>query len=286
MSKTDQINSIIRQALKEDAVHDDITTNSLIPKNHISIADIIIKEEAVICGLSIIKSVFQLLDKNIQFKTTFKDGDILKKSTKIITLKGKTHALLKGERVALNFLAHLCGIATKTQNFVKQIHSRKTKILDTRKTIPGLRSLQKYAVKCGGGVNHRFDLKEMLLIKDNHIMATNKKMSLAEIIRHCRKKTKKKIEVEVDNLIQFKDALSASPEMILLDNMSTQQIQRAVDITKKIPVKKRPLLEASGGITLQRIRSISKTNIDRISVGSLTHTVRSINVGMDFHDDE
>ena len=188
----------ITQALHEDAAYHDITTQLLIPKNQISQAYIIIKEEAVVCGLDIVKTVFLILDRNIQLKTKYEDGQKIKKNTKILFLKGKTRALLSAERTALNFLSHLSGISTTTRAFVDQTKAYRAIILDTRKTTPGLRPLEKYAVRCGGGKNHRADLAQKILIKDNHRAAWPK--SLAQMIKTLRKKTKKSIEIEVEKI--------------------------------------------------------------------------------------
>ena len=272
---------MITQALKEDACGHDITTQILIPKNKISEAKILIKGKAVICGLILVQKIFQKLDKNIQFHSFCNDGDLIKEKTCIASIKGKTRALLTGERVALNFLGHLSGIATTTYHFVQRIHGLKTKILDTRKTTPGLRELEKYAVRCGGAHNHRRDLNEMILIKDNHLEALQYQMSIAQLLRRIKNRTNKTIEIEVDHFIQFKEALRENPDIILLDNMNPRQLKEAVTILKTINPKKKPLLEASGGITLSNVRSIAKTGVDRISIGALTHSHKSIDFSME-----
>lgn len=215
-------------------------------------------------------------------KITFyhKDGDLVEKNTRIAKIEGKTRAIFTGERTALNFLGFLSGVATYTHEFVEAIRPYKTRILDTRKTTPGLRNLEKYAVKCGGGTNHRFGLYDMALIKDNHRHACHPEISIQEAIKRIRKRTKKKIQVEVDTLDQFMQALEVSPDMILLDNMTTAQLKKAVAIAKKIRTKK-PVLEASGGVSIKNVRSIAATGVDRISIGSLTHSPRSIDISLE-----
>ncbi len=275
------LNPLIRRALREDAAHKDVTTNSLIPAHQVSGAIIIIKEEAIVCGLKVIEGVFKTQDPHVRFKTIHADGRKVKRHTIVAKLEGKTRALLTGERVALNFLGYLSGIATDTHQFVEKARPTKARILDTRKTTPGLRLLEKYAVKCGGGHNHRPDLSELVLIKDNHREACHPHLSIAEAIQCTRRKTKKTIEIEVDTLRQFKEALSAHPDMILLDNMSCAQMKRAVTIVRKMPSTKRPILEASGGITIRNVAQIARTGVDCISIGSLTHTHNGIDVSME-----
>jgi len=279
--KTRELNTLILQALREDTAGRDITTDALIPKTQISKGSIVIKEDSVICGLAIAKKVFQKLNRHIHFQTFFNDGAKVRRNTTIATVKGATRALLTGERTALNFLAYLSGIATKTDQFVQKIRHSKVQILDTRKTTPGLRMLEKYAVRCGGGYNHRSNLSNLVLIKDNHREACHPQISIPQAIDRVRRKTRRKLEIEVDNLIQFKQALTAEPEMILLDNMSCQQMKRAVRLNQKIARKKRPLLEASGEITLRNVAAVAKTGVDRISIGLLTHSHNAINISME-----
>jgi len=281
MMKTNELNAFILQALREDAVGRDITTNALISKTQISKGRIIMKEDSVICGLAIAKKVFQKLSPDVRFQTSFKDGAKVRRNTTIATVKGRTRTLLTGERTALNFLAYLSGIATTTNQFVQKTRRDKVKILDTRKTTPGLRMLEKYAVRCGGGYNHRADLSELVLVKDNHREACYPKISIPQAVERIRRKTRKKLEIEVDNLIQFKQALTVHPEMILLDNMSCQHMKRAVQWNRKILHKQRPLLEASGGITLRNVAAVAKTGVDRISIGALTHSHKAINISME-----
>lgn len=272
---------IIDQALSEDAWKEDITTNILIPKQHKSEAIIKVRQDAILCGLDLIRKIFLKIDKNIIIRSVFKDGKRIKKNTPIASLKGNTRAILTGERTALNFLAHLSGIATLTNLYVTKIKPYKAKILDTRKTTPGLRSLEKYAVRCGGGHNHRSNLKEMVLVKDNHLQFSDQNVSIEGIVSKYRKRTNKTIEIEVDNLKQFKTALLAKPDMILLDNMRPQRIKSALKILKNSKLKKRPCIEASGGITLNNVYNIAQTGVDQISIGALTHSFKSIDFTME-----
>jgi nicotinate-nucleotide pyrophosphorylase (carboxylating) len=276
---TQELDKIINASLKEDKAFDDITSKLTIFSNHKSTATMICKEDAIVCGISIVKEIFKKLDKNIKIKAFYKDGAKVRKGTKILLVTGKTAKILSAERTALNFIAHLSGIATLTNLFIKKANQKKVQVLDTRKTTPGLRLLEKYAVKCGGGTNHRMDLSQTVFIKDNHRAFINTKDSYKNILKNIRKKTKKEIIIEVDNLIQFKEALEAHPNIILLDNMSTSQIKKAVILCKEI--KKRPLLEASGGVSLKTIANIAKTGVTRISVGSLTHSAQSIDFSLE-----
>jgi len=271
---------IIDRALKEDQSHHDITTNILVPENQISKACIIVRQEAVICGLDVAKYIFKKFDPKMKFTFFCKDGDRLKRNCKVVCLKGKTRAILTGERLVLNFMAYLSGISTETNKFVKKAHPYQVKIMDTRKTIPGLRALVKMAVRTGGGVNHRFNLKEMVMIKDNHLIAYKREKTIENAIKHVRKKTRKIIVIEVDSLIQFKQALDAQPDIILLDNMSPRQLKKSVKINNES--KNKCLLEASGGITLRTIRAVAKTGVDRISIGALTHSPNAIDFSMEF----
>lgn len=276
------INKIILTALKEDAFKEDITTKLLIPADQISQGYILIKEDAVLCGLDIALRVFEKVGPQIKFVSYFKDGTKVEKNTKVAFFEGKTRAILTAERTALNFFSYLSGIATNTSMYVKKIQPLKTAILDTRKTTPGLRALERYAVKCGGGMNHRFNLKEMVLVKDNHRKVFKNTLALINRLSQLKTKMRIPLEVEVDNLREFKQILNVKPDIILLDNFSVPRLKKAV---KMLKINQRgghkPLLEASGGITLQNIRGIAKTGVDRISIGALTHTHHAINVSLE-----
>ena len=275
------LNKIIRQVLQEDAYQSDITTQLLVPKDKISRGHIQFKEAGVICGLDIVKKVFQILDPKVSFRTPHPDGKFVSKNTKVLFLKGKARALLTAERTALNFLSHLSGIATNTCRFTQKIKRCSTVILDTRKTTPGLRILEKYAVRTGGGVNHRLSLKDMVFIKDNHLRLLKNNLGLSEALKRVRQQTKKPVTLEVENITDLKKSLKMQPDIILLDNMSTEQLKKAVKLTRIVPQNKRPLLEASGGVTIANIEKIAQTGVDRISVGALTHTFKAMNVSME-----
>lgn len=272
------ISQIIQNALAEDRAYNDITTKTLVDKKKISQAYIISREDAVICGNAVIKEIFKKFDAKATVVSYHKDGDRIKKNEPVIFIKGPTATILSCERIALNFLARLSGIATLTAEFVKQ--AGKAQILDTRKTTPGLRDLEKYAVVCGGGFNHRRDLSDMVLIKDNHLAAQAKDMTISDIIRKVRQEAKKKIELEVDTLKQFTEALQARPDIILLDNMTTAQLKTAVRLKKH--AKSKVLLEASGGIDLRNIAKVARTGVDRISIGQLTHSVKAVDFSLEF----
>ncbi len=273
-----EIAKIINNAIKEDCVDNDITTNSLIDKNQKSEAYIISRQDAVVCGTTIVQQVFKIVDPKVTVFAYRKEGERISKNEPLIFIKGSTRSILSGERLALNFLGRLSGIATLTSQYVEKA-GPKVKILDTRKTTPGLRNLEKMAVVTGGGTNHRFNLREMVLIKDNHRLATQKEISLAEAVSRA-KKTKKKIEIEVDNIDQFHQAIAAKPDIILLDNMPPAQIRKAVSIKKLL--KSKTLLEASGGINLKTVSVIAKSGVDRISVGKITHSAPCVDYSLEF----
>ena len=260
---------IIDEALKEDIGKGDVTTNSIVSKTEKLKAILLAKEDGVIAGLDIAKEVFKKLDKNIKFVKEINDGTLVKKGKIIARIEGNARAILTGERVALNFLQRLSGIATLTSKFVKL--AGKIKIKDTRKTTPGLRVLEKYAVKMGGGTNHRMRLDDGILIKDNHIMFAG---SVAEAIRKV-KKTGEEIEVEVENIKQLKEALDAKADSILLDNMNVVEIKKAVKIAKGIET------EISGGVNLKNIRKFAKTKATYISVGALTHSPKGLDISLE-----
>jgi len=274
------IRRIIDIAMDEDRVQNDITTNILIDKKQISESYIISREDAVICGNALVKEVFKKFDAKATVVSYHKDGDRIKKNEPVLFLKGPTATILSCERVALNFLGHLSGISTLTAGFVKMAGKTTSKILDTRKTTPGLRDLEKYAVYCGGGFNHRQDLSDMVLIKDNHLAAQAKDITLADIVRKVRRETTKKIELEVDTLKQFEQALQARPDIILLDNMTVAQLKTAVHLKKK--KKSQIMLEASGGVNLNTIAKIAQTGVDRISIGQLTHSAKAVDFSLEF----
>lgn len=269
----------IKAALKEDRASSDITSLTCVAKSHTTRARIIAKEDGILCGLEIAKATFRQLNKSIQIKAKIKEGNPFKKGNTILEIKGETRAILTTERTALNFLGHLSGIATLTNTFVKTVKPFKAQILDTRKTTPTMRELEKYAVKTGGGTNHRMNLSEMAMIKDNHRHLMNEG-DYKDFIKIIRTKYRKPVTIEVDTLKQFNKVLKTLPDIILLDNMPPAQLRQAVKVVKK--TKSKVLLEASGGITLKNVRSIAKTGVKRISIGALTHSVPSINFSLEF----
>jgi nicotinate-nucleotide pyrophosphorylase (carboxylating) len=285
MKKID-IAGIVRTALKEDVGRGDITTNLIVPALHKSRAVITVKEDAVVCGVAFAAEVFRQLDPRLRVTCRHKDGDLLRRGDVVVALEGRTRAILTGERVALNFLSYLSAIATQTRRFCDAVEPHDVEILDTRKTTPGYRLMERHAVACGGGVNHRFNLNDMVLMKDNHRVISQQKERLSDTVRRLHQKTHKKVEIEVDHLWELHDVLESNPEMILLDNMSVDELKKAVAMTREFyPKGRRPLLEASGGISLETIRQIAATGVDRISVGSLTHTRRAVDMSLEVLDE-
>jgi len=268
------IRGIVAFALKEDIGAKDITTEMLIPRNKFVKAILIAKEDCLVCGLSLASLVFKLQDKNIKFKPLISEGKLVKKGRVIARIQGRAKSILPAERVALNFLSFLSGIATKTRRFVEEVKPYKVKIMDTRKTIPGLRLLEKYAVRIGGGFNHRLSLDEMILVKDNHLKIIKGYQGLFRFSRGCR------VELEVKTLKEFQRALKLKPDIIMLDNMSLKDIKQAVRIKNSLP-HPIPKLEASGGITLRNVKQVASTGVDMISIGDLTHSVDSVDISLE-----
>jgi nicotinate-nucleotide pyrophosphorylase (carboxylating) len=273
-----KLDLVIRHSLLEDIGKGDITTQLTIPKNKLVKADVIAKENCVLCGMEVLERVFFIVDKDIKFTPKAKEGEKVKKGKAVASLEGKAHSILGGERVALNLLSHLCGVATKTREYVEMAKPHKVKITDTRKTMPGLRELQKYAVRIGGGFNHRMALDEMILIKDNHLQVTEGYTQLPKVPKGY------KIEIEVENLDEFKHALKFKPDVIMLDNMKVEDIKKAAEIRENTTFNShhpRTKLEVSGGITLETLKDVAATGVDLISVGELTHSVKAIDFGLD-----
>ena len=273
---------LIKKALEEDlGDRGDITTLSVISESKQAQANFLIKEDAVCVGLEIVAEVFKQIDKKLIFTPLVKDGDFCKKGKIIAKVSGSARAILSSERIALNFIQRLSGIASETKKYVDLLGNSKTKILDTRKTTPAYRYLEKYAVKMGGGENHRFGLYDRIMIKDNHReLNFSKSKGITDIptmVKICRKKYPDvEIEVEVDTLEECKSAVESQVDYILLDNMTNEQMKKAIDINNGLAK-----LEASGGITLERISSLGKLGLDYISVGALTHSVKSIDISLD-----
>lgn len=268
------IDKLILTALEEDIHYMDVTTDNLLPDSHTSEAYYLAKDTGVLCGIGIAKRVFELVGGQFQMDIRMQDGEIVQKGDIIATISGSTKTLLKGERTALNILQHMSGIATATRKCVDLVAGTNAKITDTRKTLPGLRPLQKYAVTVGGGRNHRYNLSDGAMLKDNHIDAyggiTPAVEALRQKIGHMVK-----IEVEVRTLDELQEALETGVEIIMLDNMNCQDMAKAVEITKG-----RALLEASGNVTADNIREIAETGVDIISLGALTHSVKCFDISM------
>lgn len=268
------VDEIIINALKEDINYVDVASDYLIPEDQRDNAYFVAKADGVLCGLSVAMRVFALLDDTFEAKLYKHDGDNIQKGDLIAEFSGKTVLLLKGERTALNLLQHMSGIATATAAAVELVKGTNAQITDTRKTLPGLRALQKYAVTCGGGKNHRFNLSDGAMLKDNHIDAgggiTNAVNALRGKLGHMVK-----IEVETRDLAEVREALAAGADIIMLDNMSNEMMREAVKI-----IDGRAKTEASGGITLETIAEVAKTGVDIISLGALTHSVKAFDISM------
>lgn len=263
----DFILNTVKRALNEDLYPSGDITSSLVKNNKNIKVKLLSNENAIVGGLLFAKQAFNLVDNKIKFKLKKKDGSNVKKGSLIATIEGNARNILIAERVALNFLSHISGIATKTNRFVK-LAGKKCKICCTRKTIPNIRVIQKYAVKLGGGTNHRFNLSDEFLIKDNHIASSNIKNLVALAIKN---KKGRKITVEVDNLKQLNEIMGLKFNTVLFDNMSVKNLKKGVKIAKKYYIT-----EASGNINLKTVKEVSKTGIDRISVGSITHSANAI----------
>lgn len=268
------LDAIITNALAEDVGAGDITSDAIIPANMTCRAKIICKEEGVIAGMSVAQRVFQLIDERIQFDAKVKDGDSVQQDHIVARLHGPARGILKGERVGLNFLQHLSGIATMTARFVKAVDGTKTKILDTRKTTPGVRSLEKYATRMGGAVNHRMGLWDAVLIKDTHLALVG---SIGAALRSARKAYSDDVDinVEVSNAQELEQALSERAPRILLDNFSCGQVRDAMQI-----IRGRALVEVSGGVQVSNARAYALAGADFISVGALTHSAKALDFSM------
>lgn len=268
------VDNIINTALAEDINYMDVTTDNLLSPEHTSSAYYIAKDSGVLCGIDIAKRVFELAGGNVDFETLIHDGEKVQKGDIIAKMKGSTVTLLKGERTALNILQHLSGIATATNKCAELIAGTNASVTDTRKTLPGLRAMQKYAVTVGGGKNHRFNLSDGAMLKDNHIDAYG---GITQAVTALRKKIGHmvKIEVEVRNLDELREALAVGCEVIMLDNMNCDEMKKAVEINNG-----KALLEASGNVTSENIRNIAETGVDIISLGALTHSVKCFDISM------
>lgn len=268
------IDSLIKTAIKEDINYIDVSADILIPEDQRNDSYFIAKDDGILCGLDCAMRVFSLLDETFEFNALKKDGDKVKKGDIIVEFNGKTRELLKGERTALNIIQHMSGIATATSKAVELCKGTKASVADTRKTLPGLRALQKYAVACGGGRNHRFNLSDGAMLKDNHIDAGGGIIPAVETLR-LKLGHMVKIEVETRNEDEVRQAVSAGADVIMLDNMTCEQMAKAVRI-----IDGKALTEASGNITLENIAEVAKTGVDIISLGALTHSVKAFDISM------
>ena len=263
---------VVRAALAEDVGSGDRTTDGLVPADARCKAELLLKEPGVICGVAAVRAVFQMLDPAVRVEVLVADGTrVTQLPALVATIEGPARAILTGERTALNIFGRLCGIATLTARYVDLLEGTGTAILDTRKTTPGMRALERYAVRCGGGTNHRFGLHDAILVKENHLRIAGGIAPAVAALRNGRP-----IEVEAETLDDVAEALEAGVERILLDNMTPEQVRNAVEL-----VKGRTQLEASGGISLATVRAYAEAGVDFISVGALTHSARSLDVSLE-----
>lgn len=270
------LNEIIKNALMEDLGRGDITTDSILNGDQWARGFFLAKQEGVIAGLPVVQRVFSMLDERISIVPEVREGDRVKKGQVIAGVEGPAAPILKGERTALNFLQRMSGIATRTRRCIDIVAGFNVRIVDTRKTVPGLRILDKYAVLVGGGYNHRFNLSDGVLIKDNHIKAAGGISKAVSKVRERLPHTMK-IEVEVETLEQLAEALKAGADIVLLDNMSLEKMKKAVQMAKG-----KVLLEASGNVTEETLKDIAETGVDIISMGSLTHSVKAMDISLRF----
>lgn len=268
------VDNLIKTALLEDINYVDITTDYLIPEDQENEAKFLAKADGVLCGIEVALRVFTLIQPDFQYEVFIHDGEEVKKGDIIAKIKGKARTILKGERTALNLLQHMSGISSMTNRIVKIVEGTNASIADTRKTLPGMRPLQKYAVTVGGGKNHRFNLSDAAMLKDNHIDAgggiTNAVTKLRTKLGHMAK-----VELEVRTLDELREALSVDVDVIMLDNMDNDTMREAVKIADG-----KALLEASGGITEETIRGVAETGVDIISIGALTHSVKAFDISL------
>ncbi len=282
---------LIEAALSEDGARRDVTTGALIDPEQVCEAEVLVGADGVICGLPLAQRVAALFDDRLEFRAVCDDGDLVAAGNVVATLRGPAASVLKIERAMLNFLQRLSGIATLTRRFCEAVDGAGAEILDTRKTTPGWRRLEKYAVRCGGGHNHRMGLDDQVLIKDNHLRLLAERRpvgaqggagAISEAILAARHAAPDKlIEVEVESLAELAEALSGGPDVVLLDNMTPEQVREAAELVRReSPEGGRPLLEASGAINLGNVRAYAKAGADRISVGALTHSAPALDISL------
>lgn len=277
----EQVRGIVRRALEEDLPWGDLTSEAFVPAKVQAVGRFLAKEDAIVCGLGVAAIVFEELDDSIQFVPCTSDGTWVTVGDVVAEVRGPARTILSGERTALNLMQRMSGIATTTARYVDAVAGTKAGIVDTRKTVPGLRLLDKYAVRCGGGSNHRFSLSDAVLVKDNHLSAIGGSLvSLADRLRSARTSIPHtvKMEVEVDGLDQIEPVLEGGVDIILLDNMTPKVLAEAVEL-----IEGRALTEASGGITLDKVGEVARSGVDLISVGALTHSVHSVDISLEFH---
>ncbi len=273
-----ELRNMIERFLCEDIGAGDLTTNSIVQADAVSHGYVISRESGVVAGLPLAKMVFQVLDPGIEFRALARDGDKIDRGMVLAEISGNARAILTGERLALNLLQHLSGIATRTARLVELAAGKKSRIVDTRKTTPGLRIIEKYAVRVGGGYNHRFGLFDAVLIKDNHIKIAGGITQAVDAARRGSPHTAR-IEVEVEDLAGVNEALAAGADIIMLDNMPAERMREAVGL-----IAGRALVEASGGVMEENIRAVAEAGVDLISVGALTHSVRSLDISLDIKE--
>ncbi|MBI2119431.1 MAG: carboxylating nicotinate-nucleotide diphosphorylase [Elusimicrobia bacterium] len=278
-----KIRRIILDALKEDCASQDLTNRFLLPKAQTAEGKIIAKEAGVLCGVEIAKAVFLEMDPKIKAQVLKKDGEMVLPKEEVLSIWGRSSKILSAERAALNFLQHLSGVASLTRQFVQAVKGTKAKIFDTRKTIPGLRWLQKYAVRCGGGLNHRMNLSEMAMVKDNHLfLMKSQRNCLKDLKSKCQNKV---LVIEAKSIEEVQAALEARADIILLDNMEIPLLKKAVHFirSKSFTAAKnfKPLIEVSGGINLKNVRKVAQLGVDRISIGQLTHSAKALDFSLE-----
>ncbi|MGQ9546680.1 MAG: carboxylating nicotinate-nucleotide diphosphorylase [Dehalococcoidia bacterium] len=279
MSSKFQVEEAIDRALAEDIAKGDVTTEALIPGDWQGTGFVVAKKEGILAGINVVEHVFQRVDPGLKVEIFLKDGARVKPGTRVAKVCGNVASILKAERTALNFLQRLSGIASETSRYVKSVEGLPVRIMDTRKTTPGLRWLEKYAVRLGGGENHRMDLADGILIKDNHIVALRSQgLSIKQIVGRARQKAPRRltVEVEVRSVSEALEAVEAGADIVMLDNMNLEDMRKAVK-----SIGGRALIEASGGITLQNVRAVAETGVDIISIGALTHSARALDVSLE-----
>ena len=274
-SLAEYVEELVKAALREDVGTGDITTAAIVPERKRGVAKVVAAERMVVAGLDVMELVFKTVDSSLRFKKEVEDGATVRKGKTLATIKGRLRSILTGERVALNFLQRLSGIATLTRRFVEGLRGSEVKILDTRKTTPCMRVLEKYAVRVGGGMNHRFGLFDAVLIKDNHIAAAGSIEKAVNKVRRAYGKDRA-IEVEARNLKEVKEALRCGVDIIMLDNMSPSKVRQAVKL-----IAGRAVVEVSGGVNLDNLEEFARTGVRYISVGAITHSARAVDISIE-----